>query len=82
MLSVPCPRPRLLQDLSRLGRDLKRTVIIDNAPPSYAFQPENAVPIETWIDDPDDTALLDLIPFLKRLAAADDIFPLLRSLYR
>ncbi len=29
--------------------------------------PENAVPIETWIDDQADEALLDLLPFLDAL---------------
>lgn len=31
------------QDLSRLGRDLRRVVIIDNSPQSYIFHPDNAV---------------------------------------
>ncbi len=35
--------PTLFQDLNRLGRDLKRVVIIDNSPASYAFHPDNAV---------------------------------------
>ena len=32
-----------IKDLGRLGRDLKRTIIVDNSPTSYAFHPENAV---------------------------------------
>jgi hypothetical protein len=33
----------LPQDLSKLGRDLRRVVIIDNSPQSYIFHPDNAV---------------------------------------
>ena len=33
----------LVQDLSRLGRDLGQVVIIDNSPASYIFHPDNAV---------------------------------------
>lgn len=32
-----------VKDLSRLGRDLRKTVILDNSPASYIFHPENAV---------------------------------------
>ena len=31
------------QDLSRLGRDLDKVVIVDNSPASYIFHPDNAV---------------------------------------
>jgi RNA polymerase II subunit A small phosphatase-like protein len=47
----------LVKDLSKLGRDLKSTVIIDNSSNSYKFQPKNAIPISTWFDDPNDTEL-------------------------
>ena len=33
----------VLQDLSKLGRDLDQVVIVDNSPHSYIFHPENAV---------------------------------------
>ena len=39
MLSVPLTP----QDLSRLGRDIRKVVIIDNSPQSYIFHPDNAV---------------------------------------
>ncbi|EPY82932.1 carboxy-terminal domain RNA polymerase II polypeptide A small phosphatase 2 [Camelus ferus] len=31
-----------VKDLSRLGRDLRKTLILDNSPASYIFHPENA----------------------------------------
>lgn len=32
-----------VKDLSRLGRDLHKTLILDNSPASYIFHPHNAV---------------------------------------
>lgn len=34
-----------VKDLSRLGRDLRKTLILDNSPASYIFHPENAVSV-------------------------------------
>lgn len=65
-----------LRSLSTSG-DLRRTVLIDNSPVAYTLQPENALPISTWIGAPEDTALRDLIPFLLALRACDDLRPLL-----
>lgn len=36
-------RGNYVKDLSRLGRDLSRVIIIDNSPASYIFHPDNAV---------------------------------------
>lgn len=63
-----------VKDLSRLGRDLNKVIIIDNSPASYIFHPENAVPVASWFDDMSDTELLDLIPFFERLSKEDDIY--------
>eukprot|EP01080_Neovahlkampfia_damariscottae_P006701 gene6701-10866_t len=57
-----------VKDLSTLGRNLDEIWIIDNTPFSYSKHPENALPISTWIDDPNDTALIDLLPVLEKLA--------------
>jgi len=62
-----------VKDLNRLGRDLKSTIIIDNSPSSYLFHPENAVPVESWFDDEEDTELDQLIPFLKELSRSDNV---------
>jgi hypothetical protein len=43
------------------------------------LQPENAVPIKSWFDDPSDTQLLDLIPFLEQLAYKADVRPILKE---
>lgn len=67
-----------IKDLNRLGRDLKRVIILDNSPASYAYHPDNAIPVQSWFDDVRDTELLDLLPFLDRLAQVDNIYHILR----
>ncbi|KAF9184164.1 hypothetical protein BGZ51_003528 [Haplosporangium sp. Z 767] len=67
----------LSKDLSVIGRDLKNTIIIDNSPASYIFHQTNAVPISSWFNDPHDTELLDLIPFLADMTVVDDVNPIL-----
>ncbi|KAG6862230.1 hypothetical protein C0995_002161 [Termitomyces sp. Mi166 len=61
------------QDLSQLGRPIADTIILDNSPASYIFHPNNAVPVSSWFNDPHDTELTDLIPFLTDLATVDDV---------
>ncbi|MED6241631.1 Carboxy-terminal domain RNA polymerase II polypeptide A small phosphatase 1 [Ataeniobius toweri] len=68
-----------VKDLSRLGRDLRRVIIIDNSPASYIFHPDNAVPVVSWFDDMSDTELLDLIPLFERLSKVDDIYDILKK---
>ncbi|EFO90775.1 CRE-SCPL-1 protein [Caenorhabditis remanei] len=67
-----------VKDLSRLGRNLNQCLIIDNSPASYAFHPENAVPVTTWFDDPADTELLDILPSLEHLNGFSSIYDLYR----
>jgi len=62
-----------VKDLSKLGRELGKTTIIDNSAASYLFHPQNAIPVTTWFDDMNDTELLDLIPFLLELDKSDDV---------
>jgi len=62
-----------VKDLSRLGRDIRHTIIIDNSPASYMFHPENAVPVESWFDDPNDVELLELIQVLEQISRVDDV---------
>ncbi len=66
-----------VKDLSQLGRDLRNIIIIDNSPTSYLFHPKNAVPITSWFNDPEDTELRDLIPFLEDLRYVNDVTTIL-----
>jgi RNA polymerase II subunit A small phosphatase-like protein len=43
-----------VKDLTRLGRNMKDLIIVDNSPVAYLFQPENAIPAVSWYDDPSD----------------------------
>jgi len=60
-----------------LGRDLSKVIIIDNSPASYIFHPRNAVPCTSWFNDPTDTELTDLIPFLEDLTRVDNVMTVL-----
>ncbi|CAM9432784.1 unnamed protein product, partial [Heterosigma akashiwo] len=71
-----------LKDLRPLGRDPRRTVLVDNSPYAYAYQPDNGVPIASWFDDAGDTELLKLLPFLEALAAARDVRPIIRKQFK
>ena len=53
-----------IKDLSKLGRDLKEVIIVDNQPNSYMLHPENAIPTISWYEDKADKELYDLIHLL------------------
>ncbi|KAG2459226.1 CTDS1 phosphatase, partial [Polypterus senegalus] len=72
-------RGNYVKDLSRLGRDLNKVIIIDNSPASYIFHPDNAVPVASWFDDMSDTELLDLLPFFEKLSKVDDVYTVLKQ---
>ena len=69
-----------VKDLSLLNRNLKDVVIVDNTALSYAFHPENALPIDTWINDKNDKQLYNLLPILKHLAKVKDVRIYLREI--
>lgn len=53
------------QDLSKLNRDLKRVVIIDDEADSFKLQPDNGIEVSEFKGDSTDTELVQLIPFLE-----------------
>uniref|UniRef100_A0A8C2BH72 Mitochondrial import inner membrane translocase subunit TIM50 n=2 Tax=Cyprinus carpio TaxID=7962 RepID=A0A8C2BH72_CYPCA len=73
-------RGNYVKDLSRLGRELNKVIIVDNSPASYIFHPENAVPVQSWFDDMTDTELLDLLPLFEDLSKETDVYSVLQSL--
>ena len=40
-----------VKDLSRLGRNLKKVIIVDNIADNFQHQPENGIFIRTWYND-------------------------------
>lgn len=52
------------KDLSSIGRDLSRTLIVDNNAENFQLQPDNGIYIKSWYDDPNDKALSQLAPLL------------------
>ncbi|KAI0684197.1 HAD-like domain-containing protein, partial [Cytidiella melzeri] len=66
-------RGNYVKDLSQLGRPIADTIILDNSPASYIFHPHNAVPVSSWFNDPHDTELTDLCPFLEDLSVTGDV---------
>lgn len=69
-----CPyEGNYVKDLNCLGRDLSSTIIVDNSPHSYVFQPANAVPISTFIDDMEDQELLEVLPQLLSVESVEDV---------
>ena len=59
--------PILLKDLSKIGRNLQKTIIVDNIAENFQLQANNGIFISTWHDDPHDTELKQLIPLLKQI---------------
>lgn len=74
--------PIFVKDMSRLGRDLDRTLIIDNVQENFMLQPSNGIFIFTWYDDPHDTALFALTPLLDELIATRAKVPEILDKYR
>jgi hypothetical protein len=62
-----------IKDLSRLGRQLSRTVIVDNSPASYMWNPDSAIPSVSYIDDKEDDGLLKILEVLMLLKESPDI---------
>eukprot|EP00826_Nyctotherus_ovalis_P003777 TRINITY_DN10775_c0_g2_i9.p2 TRINITY_DN10775_c0_g2~~TRINITY_DN10775_c0_g2_i9.p2 ORF type:complete len:140 (-),score=47.92 TRINITY_DN10775_c0_g2_i9:113-532(-) len=64
-----------IKDLERVGRELKRTIIVDNLAENFQLQPYNGIMIKSWTGDQSDTALFELAPILKEIAVkkVDDV---------
>ena len=57
-----------VKDLSKLGRDLNRTIIIDNSYKNFALQPDNGIYITSFYEDENDLELQEMTELLVHIA--------------
>lgn len=57
-----------VKDLSKLGRPLNRTVIVDNTPDNFKLHRQNGIFISSWYGNKEDSALPALAKMLIRIA--------------
>ncbi|XP_054459018.1 CTD small phosphatase-like protein 2 [Anoplopoma fimbria] len=67
-----CILGHYIKDLSILGRDLAKTVVLDNAPHTYPYHLMNTIPIKSWSGVSEDRELQKLVPYMEKLSAAED----------
>ncbi|KAL7717605.1 NLI interacting factor-like phosphatase [Entamoeba marina] len=71
-----------IKDLRRLGRDLKRIVIIDKTPTSFGYHLENGILITTWSQQQNDKELEEILPLLYALNEEQDVRVRLKSMFQ
>lgn len=54
-----------VKDLSKIGRCLLKTIILDNISQNFQEQEDNGIFVKSWYKDQDDTVLQDIVPFLR-----------------
>jgi Dullard-like phosphatase family protein len=72
----------IYKDLSKLGRDLSRVIIIDNLKENFKMQPNNGIFIKTWTNDINDVQFKDILKILKDIVAYNviDVRPIIQKM--
>lgn len=68
-----------VKDLSLLGRDLRKVIIVDNSPACYMLQPYNGLAIQDFNGNPDDTELSHICDFLVKNHKCENVLELFTS---
>ena len=71
-----------VKDLRVLGRDLAKTMIVDNSPPAFTYQIENGISIVSWYDNKYDDELLKTLCVLKKLATLNNVRPSIKKYFK
>ncbi len=71
---MPC-KEFYIKDLSLIGRDLNKCIIVDNITENFLLQPMNGITIKSFYNDLDDDALMQMCPLLISIVVAklDDV---------
>ena len=72
----------VFKDLTKLGRDLNRIIIIDNLKDNFKLNPNNGLFIKTWTSDVNDSQFSDLEKILKDIVLLDvkDVRPIIEKI--
>lgn len=70
-----------VRDLSQLNRDLSRVILISPNEKAFRLQPDNAIQVQPYNLEKEDTVLLDLMPFLESICRTNvpDVRQVVRS---
>mmetsp|Transcript_47587 Transcript_47587/g.101838 ORF Transcript_47587/g.101838 Transcript_47587/m.101838 type:complete len:351 (+) Transcript_47587:105-1157(+) len=63
-------RNHYVKDISKLGRNMDRVLILDHEEEAFQLNPENGILIRPFTGDPNDSELADLLEFLKAAATS------------
>ncbi|KAF3835270.1 hypothetical protein F7725_027828 [Dissostichus mawsoni] len=74
-----CVLGHYIKDLGVLGRDLAKTVVLDNAPHTYPYHLMNTIPIKSWSGKSEDRELQKLVPYMEKMSAAEDFREVLKK---
>ena len=72
----------MAKDLSKVEPDIRKVILLDNTQSAFELFPgisqvdffiENSILVKSWMGDPKDESLLDLLSFLDALRFLDDV---------